>query len=107
MKQLLNYKDCEDLSNTICQSFYYEKLNQGNYFEVWRNKKVPNDLNSVMYFYDNLQSALISYNVFKNKYKCSLVWREYNYTIGKSKKLNWSEDWIVIVNNKKKFKEFN
>ena len=27
--------------------------------------------------------------------------------IGKSKKLNWSEDWIVIINNKKKYKEFN
>jgi len=104
MKQLLNYKDCEDLSNTICKSFYHGRSNE---FEVWRNKKVPNNKNSIMYFYDNLQTALMSYNVFKSKHKCSLVWREYNYTIGKSKKLNWSEDWIVVVNNSKKSKQFN
>ena len=49
---------------------------------------------------------LKSDHILKTKYKCSLVWREYNYTVGKSKKTNWAEDWIVISNNPKKAKQF-
>ena len=101
---ILSYKDCEDLSHSSCKSFYHGRNNE---FEIWRNKKVPKNLNSVMYFYDNQTTALICYNIFKNKYKCSLTWREYNYTIGKSKKSNWSEDWIIIVNNPKKSKQYD
>ena len=103
MAQILSYKDCEDLSNTITKSFYYGRNDE---FEVWRNKKVPKNENSIMYFYNNQATALICYNILKTKYNCSLVWREYNYTVGKSKKTNWAEDWIVISNNPKKAKQF-
>ena len=103
MNNLLSLKDCEDLSNSSCQSFYYGREDE---FEVWRNNKIPKNLGSVMYFYDSLTTALICYNVYKRKYKTSLVWREHNYTIGKSKKQHWVEDWIVIADNPKKYKEF-
>ncbi len=104
MSNLLTYIDCKDLCHTICQSFYHGRENE---FEVWRNNKVPINKNSVMYFYDNQTTAFICFNVLKKKFKASLLWREYNYTIGKSKKLHWSDEWIIVVNDKKEFKTFN
>lgn len=101
---MLTIKDCVDLSHQICKSFYHGRENE---FEVWKNKKVPSNEKSVMYFYDNQTTAFLCFNKFKSKFKTSLAWREYNYTVGKSKKLNWSEEWILIVENPKKVKDFN
>ena len=103
MSKMLTKQDCKDLSHTICGSFYHGREKE---FELWRNKKVPKNSNSIMYFYDNQTTAFLCFNIFKKNKNASLVWRETSWTIKGSKKINWDEEWIVIIYDPKEAKKF-
>ena len=44
MSKMLTKQDCKDLSHTICGCFYHGKEKE---FELWRNKKVPKNNDSI------------------------------------------------------------
>tara|TARA_R100000656_G_scaffold114115_1_gene86455 strand:- start:33 stop:347 length:315 start_codon:yes stop_codon:yes gene_type:complete len=92
---LLSKQDCMDLAHTSCNSFYDDRKAE---FEIIKNKEVPNNKDSIMLFYDSHLTALMCYNTLKSKTDTSMVWREVSYSIGKSKKIQFTEEWILIIN---------
>ena len=92
---LLSKQDCMDLAHTSCNSFYDDRKDE---FEILKNKQVPTNKDSIMLFYDTHLTALICYNTFKTKTDVSMVWREVSYTVGKSKKQRFNQEWILIIN---------
>jgi hypothetical protein len=96
---MIDLKDAYDLANTICRAFHEERSDE---FETLNGKpETIKDEGSTFLFYDTRLEALLAYKAFiahKDKtINAAMLWREKTWTIKGDPKVNWGEDFIVLI----------
>ena len=94
---MLDLKDAYDLANTICGAFHEERFNE---FETLNGdpESITSEGSSFLIYNTRLE-ALLSYKAFlaHKTINAAMIWREMTWTIGKDPKVNWGEEFIVLI----------
>ena len=96
---MLDLIDAYDLAHTMCGSFYNERPKE---FETLNGKpETITNKESTFLIYETRLEALLSYKAFiahKDKsINAALLWREVSWTIGEDPKVNFGEEYIILV----------
>ena len=97
---MLDIKDAYDLAYDIGQAFHEKRLDE---FDTLNGKpETIKDSEGCFLFYARRLEALLSYKAFlahkPKTINAAILWREVTWNIEDDSKVNWSEEYVVLIN---------